>query len=177
MLRRERAELRDRDLEIRENLQEKGLEPVVGTIHLVHEQHRGPLAPRDRTQERTLEQIFAGKDGLLELRGIAAPVLRHPQPQHLAGVVPLVEGRVDVEPLVALEPDELRIQQARENLGELGLPDAGIPFDQERLAHLPGEKHRGRDGGIGDVAAALHRLLDRADLVLHPLAPDPAAVA
>jgi hypothetical protein len=39
----------------------------------------------------------------------------------------------DVQALVALEPDQAGAERARESLACLGLADAGLPFEQQRL--------------------------------------------
>ena len=67
--------------------------------------------------------------------GLAAG-LEQPDLEHLARVVPLVDGRVDVEALVALEPDEPRAEARREDLGELRLADAGLALEEQRTAEL-----------------------------------------
>jgi hypothetical protein len=98
VLRADRAELGDRHLEVGEDLQEKRLEPVVRAVHLVHEEHGRALAARDRAQERPLEEVLAREDRVLDLRRVASGLLSHPDPQHLARVVPLVESGRDVQP-------------------------------------------------------------------------------
>jgi hypothetical protein len=50
---------------------------------------------------------------------------------------------VDVDTLVALEPDQPRTGGAGERLGDLGLPDAGLALEQQRLLERRGEV----DGG------------------------------
>jgi hypothetical protein len=87
--------------------------------------------------------------------------------QELPRVVPLVERGLDVDPLVALQADELRAEEAREDLRDLGLAHSRVALDEERLAHLHREVERGRDRGVGDVALALHPLLEGAYLRPH----------
>ncbi len=168
-----RAELRNRDLEIREHFEEKGLEAFVGAIDLVDQQDRRAFAARDRAQQRPLEQVLAPEDQVFELGGIAGFSLRDAQAQQLALVVPLVERGVGVQALVALQPDKFSREHAGEDLRDLGLADPRLPLHQERLLHLPGEIHGGRDGGLGDVAEALHLSLHRADVLVH----EPCALA
>src|SRR6267154_1007603 len=123
-----RPELRNRDLEIREHFEEKGLEALVGAIDLVDQQDRGALAARDRAQQRPLEQVLAPEDQIFELGGIAGFPLRDAQAQQLALVVPLVESGVGVQALVAWQPDEFRGEQPREHLRDLGLADPRLAF-------------------------------------------------
>ena len=168
VLRPDRAELRDRDLEVGQHLEQERLEAVVGAIDLVDEQHRRPVAPGDRAQQRPLEQVVARRRSASSSSPGRAPRARAIRSaQHLPRVVPLVERGLDVEALVALQADQLGAEQAREHLRELGLADAGVALDEQGLAHLAGEEDRGRDGGLGDVAVALHRRLQRADFVVH----------
>ena len=87
-------------------------------------------------------------------------MLGQPCPQHLPGIVPLVQRRVDVEPFVALQANQLGLEQLREHFRELRLSAAGFSFDQQRLAHLAGKKHGRRDGLVGHVTEALHGALE-----------------
>ena len=64
--------------------------------------------------------------------------LEQPDLEHLARVVPLVDRGVDVEALVALEPDQPRAEARREDLGELGLADARLALEEERAARAGG---------------------------------------
>ncbi len=64
--------------------------------------------------------------------------------KQLLGVFPFVERLRLVQSLVALEPDELQPERARENFSELGLAHAGRSLDENGLAHRAGEiNHRG----------------------------------
>ena len=78
-------------------------------------------------------------------RGVVGLAARLEQPdlEHLARVVPLVDGGVDVEALVALEADEPRAEGRREDLGELGLADAGLALQEQRPAELERQEDRG----------------------------------
>ena len=62
----DRAHLRDRDLEVAQDLQQEGLERLVRAVELVHQQHRRPRLPRsrrlERQQERALEEEAAVED-------------------------------------------------------------------------------------------------------------------
>ena len=86
-----------------------------------------------------------------------------PDGEHLAGVVPLVEGMVDVEPLVALKADELAPEDGGENLGDFGLADPGLALEEERAAHLEGQKNRDRQPAIGHVPVPRQRGDDLVD--------------
>ena len=81
-------------------------------------------------------------------------------PQELLLIVPFVERARLVETLVALEPDEFGLQNFGEHLGDFGLAGARGPFDQQRLLERQGEKDRGLDALIGDVARPLEPVGD-----------------
>ena len=92
-----------------------------------------------------------------------APRLEQPDLQHLPRVVPLVDGGVDVQALVALEPDEPRVERGGEHLGELGLADPGLAFEEQRPLELEGEEDGRRERAVGDVVAAAEVLGQRFD--------------
>ncbi len=48
--------------------------------------------------------------------------------QHLLGIVPFVQCRIRVEPLITLKPYELGTKHFREHLGDFGFADAGFPL-------------------------------------------------
>ena len=96
------------------------------------------------------------------------------QMQHLPWIVPLVERGLRVEPLVALEADELGVQDAGEDLRDLGLAHPGVALDEERLAHLDREVEGGRHVRVGDVGLPLEGVHHRADRGFHRLLSDAA---
>ena len=75
--------------------------------------------------------------------------------QQLLLVVPLVERARLVEPLVALQPDQLGAGRPRHRLGQLGLADAGRALDQQRLLQRSGEVRRGGGRRVGEVAGGV----------------------
>src|SRR5215467_11431446 len=163
----DRSQLGNRDLEVRQHLQQKRLETIVGAIDLVDQQHRWTFEASDRAKQRSLEQVFPAENEILERLGIVRFALGDTQAQKLALIVPFVERGVGVEAFVALQPDQLGVEQARDDFGQLGLADAGIALDQQGLAHLPREIDRSGDRGLGDISVAVHRLLQRAYVVVH----------
>ena len=121
----DRADLGHRDLEVGQDLEQVRLELLVGAVDLVDQQdRRGAVGGLERLEQRPLEQELGAEDvvrgGLVDL----AARLEQPDLEHLARVVPLVDGGVDVQALVALEPDQPRAEGRREDLRELGLADA-----------------------------------------------------
>ena len=102
------AELRDGHLEIGEHFEQERLERLVGAVELVDQQHRraGGIG-LERLQQRPLDQEALGEHVVLEpLAVVLAFGLGDADRDHLRGVVPLVDRGRDVEPLVALQPDQ-----------------------------------------------------------------------
>ena len=158
-LRPHRADLGDRDLEVREHLEEEGLELVVGPVDLVDQEHDRLLA-LDRLEERTPDQVLRPEELLL---GDGA-LLGRPDVQELARVVPLVDRVGDVEPLVALEPDQPRAERRGERLRGLRLADARLALEQHRLLQPAREEERRREPTVGQVVGLAEtdlELLDR----------------
>ena len=147
------AELRDRDLEVRQDLEQHRLELLVGLVDLVDQQH-DRLVGGDRGEQRAREQELLAEDVLLDLlpAGVGGLGL---DPQQLLAVVPLVQRLGLVEALVALEPDQAALGGAAERLGQLGLAHAGRALDEHRLAELVRQVGDERGGLAGQVADAL----------------------
>ena len=68
---------------------------------------------------------------------------------------------MDVDALVALQSDEARSGGGGQRLGHLRLAHAGLALDQQRLAELGGQEHRGGQRAVGEVALVGERLADR----------------
>ena len=119
----------------------------------------GARSWRDGLEQRALEQErLARRSSPPALASaVALAALLEPDVQQLLRVVPLVERRGGVEPLVALQADQVGVEHPRQHLGDLGLADARVALDQERLLERHRQVHRGRDGGIGDVLGLLHQ--------------------
>ena len=92
----------------------------------------------------------SGPKRVLLLHG-RAPALREPDGQQLARVVPFVGGLGDVEPLVALQPDERGAEKGGRDLGEFGLADSSLPFEEERTLEPEGKEERRRESAVGDI--------------------------
>ena len=52
--------------------------------------------------------------------------------EQLAGVVPFVERLGDVDPFVALQPDQFGVEHGSQRFRDLGLADTGLAFEKER---------------------------------------------
>ncbi len=160
----DRADLGDRDLEVRQDLEQVRLELLVGAVDLVDEQHRGDAVVRlERLEERPLDQELAAEDVVGGRPVCLTAGLQEPDLEHLARVVPLVDSGVDVQALVALEADQPAAERRGENLGELGLADAGLAFEQQRAPELERQEDRGRERAVGDVVALAEVDLDGLD--------------
>src|SRR5262249_11047726 len=139
-------DLGHRDLEVREHLEQVGLELLVAAVDLVHEEHgRGGERPLERAEQRAPQRELGPEE--LGLAGALAARLEEPDVHHLAGVVPLVDGVAHVQPFVALEANELAAEDPREHLRDLGLPHAGLALEEERAREL-----QGQEGGRGEPA-------------------------
>ena len=114
----------------------------------------------DRLEQRAPDQEALAEELLLRDRAL----LRGAQVQQLPRVVPLVHGVRDVEALVALQPDQARVRRARERLGGLGLADARLALEQERLLEREREEERGRETAVGQVVGRPQRLLQLVDV-------------
>src|SRR4051794_30675837 len=143
-------ELGDGDLEVREDLQQHGLELLVGLVDLVDEQH-DRLLRGDRRHERAGEQELLAEDVVVHVLPAGALALGL-DAQQLLAVVPLVERLGLVEALVALQAHQRAVEVAGQRLGELGLADARGALDEHRLAETDGEVGHERGRLAGQVA-------------------------
>ena len=73
---------------------------------------------------------------------------------HLARVVPLINGGGDVEPLIALQAHELAVELFGQDLGDFRLAAADLAFEEQRPAELQREENGGCHGAVGDIVAA-----------------------
>ena len=147
------AELRDRDLEVGQHFEQERLERLVGAVELVDQQHRraGGVG-LERLQQRPLDQEALGEHVVLDpVAVVVAFGLGDADRDHLRGVVPLVDRRRDVEPLVALQPDQPAPERRGQHLGDLGLADAGLAFQEQRPAHAQRQEQHGRERPVGEV--------------------------
>src|SRR5713226_388385 len=140
-----RSDLRYRDLEVREDLQQKGFKFHVRTIDLVDKQNgwSGAVA-LNRLQERPLNEIFLGEDLGLYRIPISSAHLFELDAQHLLGIVPFVERIVGIQSLVALETDEFCLHDLSQHFGDLGLADARLSLEQHGFPHSHRKINDGR---------------------------------
>ena len=101
----------------------------------------------DSLQQRPVHEEPARVELVLQARAVLAgrtERLGGADVQQLAGVVPLVDGLVDVYALVALQPYEGGVEHPAEDLGDLCLADPGLALQKERLLELEGQEDRRR---------------------------------
>ena len=91
---------------------------------------------------------------IAQLLPVQALVLVGLHPQQLLLIVPFVERARLVEAFVALEADQIGVEDFGEDLGDFGLACAGGTFDEQRLFEREGEEDRGLDAIVGDVFGA-----------------------
>ena len=153
-----------RHLEVGQDLEEVRLELLVRPVDLVDQQdRRDAVGGFERLEERAADEEVRPEDVVRgRLFGFATG-FEEPDLEHLARVVPLVDGRVDVQALVALEPDERSTQAGREDLGELRLADAGLAFEQQRPPEFQGEEDGRGERPVRDVVALAELVGQRLD--------------
>ena len=129
-----RADLGDRDRVVGEELEQERLEFVVGAVDLVDEEH-ARLRLAERSQQRPLDQEILGVEV-----GRLAGDLRLADGEQLARVVPLVERLPGVDPLVALQPDEVAAERGASALAASVLPTPGTPSTSSGLPSASARK-------------------------------------
>ena len=148
-----RAHFRNGDLKVGEHFEQKRLEGFVGAVDLVDQQHRraGGVG-LERLQQRPLDQEAFGEHVVLEPRAIVLAFgLGDADGDHLRGVIPLVDRGGDIEAFVALQPDQPPPERRRQHLGDLGLADAGLAFEENRPAHLQRQKQHRAERAVGEI--------------------------
>src|SRR5437899_8869203 len=165
----DRPDLGDRHLPVGKDLEHECFEFFVRPTGFVDQQHGRLSGLRDRLEEWAPQQERLGEDLVLLLvhRAVVVPGLLELDVQELLLIVPLIKRRRGVEPFVALEPNQVRPQHPRHDLGDLGLPDARRPLDEERLLEAHREVHGRRDRCVRHVVGRLHQLLNLPNLVTH----------
>jgi len=158
-----RAELGNRHLVLRQDLEQQRLALDVQPVDLVEQEHDRVVRP-DRRQQRPAEQeLLAEHPGVAQaLRRRAVVQLKL---QQLAAIVPLVDRLRLVKALVALQPDQPLACRQRHTLGQLRLAGPGRPLDQDGLAQLGRQVDNGPDGRVGQIpgpAKAREHAVDRA---------------
>src|SRR6185436_10346485 len=115
LTRPKRSQFWNRDLEFGEQFQQKPFELLVGAIDLVDEQDGGPRARGiDRLQEWPLDEERVAVELVMRAGAIDRfGRVENAQFEQLTRVVPFVERVSDVEPLVALEANQIGLERRR----------------------------------------------------------------
>src|SRR6266850_2295288 len=162
LLRLQRAELGNRDLPVREHLEQIGLERLVGAVELVDQQHR--RITFERARQWALDEKFVGVNLRAQLLLVLfAGRLGQPALDHLPRVVPLVGRLGNVQALVALQANELAAERLRHHLADFGLADAGLALQEQRAAHGERKEKGGGEAAIGHVLARREQRLGLVD--------------
>ena len=82
---------------------------------------------------------------------------------HLACVVPLIDGVMHVESLVTLKTDEIGSKDRRENLRDLSLPYPSPAFNKQRTSELKCKINRRRETTVRDVELVTKKTLEFLD--------------
>ncbi len=127
-----RSHFRDRHLKVGEHFKEKRLERFIGAVELVDQQHGGAGGiGLQRLQQWPLDEKAFGEDIVLKALTIFRALgLAETDGDHLRGVIPFIDGGRDIEPFIALQPDQPSAERLAQDLGDLGLADAGLPLEE-----------------------------------------------
>ena len=108
----------------------------------------------ERLQQRPLDQEAVGEHIVLQPLAVGIAFgFAEPNRDHLRGVIPFIDRGRNVEPFVALQPDQPPSERLRQHLGDLGLADAGLALEKQRPAHLESQKQHGRERPVADIMA------------------------
>ena len=124
------------------------LEVVVGTVDLVDQEHgrqRARVAQRGEQRPRD-QELLAEHVGVFE--GLPT-CLGQPNPEELAGVVPLVERLGEIDALVALQPNEGGMQDVSQGFRRLRLADTRLPLDEHGLSQPDGAEQGSNRALVG----------------------------
>ena len=180
-----RANFRDADLVLAQVLEQKGLEGLVSAVHLVNQQHRTGRRRLQRLQKRPSYQVavlvhLALDIGRTSLTAADGPPQGGGRPlggqrghasaerggsqfdgthvQQLGCVIPFVERLALLQPVVTLQADQLALQRQGQRLGQFGLADARLAFEQQRSLQFERQEHGSRQAPVGKVTGVLQSL-------------------
>ena len=125
----DRPQFGNRNLEVRQQFEQKRLEFLVGPVHLVYKQNGRLLLPY-RGKQWPFQQIGLAEDMLLDRGSVGA--FARLDSQQLTLIVPFIQRRALVEPLVALQADQLGVVGKCQGPCHLRLANAGLAFQQQR---------------------------------------------
>ena len=113
-------------------------------------------------QQRPADQVVAPEQILLaQLRALR---LGEADAEQLARIVPLVQRLGGVDPVVALQADQRGVEHGGQRLARLGLADAGLALEQQRLGQPQAEEHRGGERLVDQVVDRAQAHAERLDV-------------
>ncbi len=138
LLRTNGAELRNRDLVLGQNLEQIRFERFVGTIELVNQQNGcDTVLGCERLQQRALQQETGCEYVVRQLAALdAARSLSESYLDHLTRIVPFINSRGGVEPLIALKAHQTTPESSGQDFRDLGFAYAGFAFEKKRSRHV-----------------------------------------
>ena len=156
-------DLGNRNLEVRQQLEQERLELFVGPVDLVDQQDgRRLIGVVDRVQQRPPQQELGTEDLPFRQPTVLA-LVQQPDVEQLARVVPFIDRVREVDALVALQTDQPRAEHVGHDLGRLGLADPGLALDEQRFFELQGEVDGSRQRPVADVPPLAQTRLDVVD--------------
>src|ERR1700730_1726869 len=123
-----RAELRNGNLKLSKQLEQKRFECFVRSINFIDQQDRRFYFGKDRLQERALKKEIGPEDIVLLFLDRFVAALLNLDGQKLLLIVPLVDRRIQIQSFVTLEPDQFCLQRGRQCLGGLRFSYSGVPL-------------------------------------------------
>ena len=128
------------------------------SISSIRQHRRSRPRMLERPKQRPADQVVGAEQVLLAQ--LAPARLRQADAEQLARIVPLVQRLGGVDPLVALQADQRRVEHRRKRLAGLGLADAGLAFEQQRLRQPEAQEHRGGQALVDQVVDGRQPLPD-----------------
>lgn len=77
--------------------------------------------------------------------------IKNPELEQLPRIVPFVQRVPDVQPFVALQPNQIGLQRSGCGRRKRGLADARFAFEEERPFEPERQKERNGETAVGDV--------------------------
>ena len=125
----DRAKLRNCDLKVGQHFQQERLERLIRAVKFVDQEHgRSARLAAQRLQHRAADQVLFGEHtafqrlAVLDARGFS-----HADFDHLRRIVPFINGGGNVQPFIALQPDQRASQRLAKTLAISVLPTPASP--------------------------------------------------
>ena len=134
----------------REDFEQERFGFDLDAVDLIDQQHDW-LIGADGFEQRAFQQELFREDVVLEFAPFRLATAVGLDAKQLLLVVPLIQRLGLVEPLVALQTNELCARHLGHGLGQLGLTGTGGAFDQNRLFKPVCEVHNASDCVVGEI--------------------------